>query len=155
MIMPPFVASRMTAHRPPRQRSQRDGEILVELTTNYFLVDHVSVSCFEQSHTRRYWGCTVSLRPSSQVRQNPASLKKSSQASVRPTRALRHRRSDAGTVVAYQVRGRASQQFSQFMSALGQKRTSKHVRAMSALRVERTFAAKSATSVYGIRVFAN
>ena len=75
------------------------------MTTNYFLVDHVSFSCFEQSHTRRYWSCTVSLRPSSQVRQNPASLKKSSQASARPTRARRHRRSEAGTVVAYRVRG--------------------------------------------------
>src|SRR5262245_5884929 len=47
----------------------------------------MSVSCFEQNHTRRYETCTVSLRPSSQLRHNPARLKKSSQAGAAPTRA--------------------------------------------------------------------
>src|SRR6516164_10698616 len=39
-----------------------EGEtIRLELITNYFLIDHISVSCFEQNHTRRYGTCTVSL----------------------------------------------------------------------------------------------
>src|SRR5215469_5469466 len=47
----------------------------------------MSVSCFEQNHTRRYETCTVSLHPSSQLRHNPARLKKSSQAGAAPTHA--------------------------------------------------------------------
>src|SRR6516162_9722435 len=84
-------------HRPQRVVRVADGQrnvaltlegetIRVELTTNYFLVDHVSVSCFKQSHTRTCWSYAVSLRPSSQVRHNSASSKKSSQAGVTRTR---------------------------------------------------------------------